>query len=570
MPTLPKSSGAVPQSSPPPDLPSINFAHHPLAAPRTTSLRLTHLLLLLSTITLFALHFVRLSADFPNFSRWMDWSKYTDEGWYGDAAIRHFLLGHWYVPGDFNPAVALPVWPLLETALFHFTGVSLIAVRALTVSVFGGILVAAWVLIAHSEGRDRAPRSTPTLAASIAVLLLAANPFCFVFTRLAILEPLLILLMLLALLAAQSARLTATGLLRANLAPILALGLILPLLILTKTTGLFLVPAIAWLLFASFDYRWRPFLQVGCTAAGIALALWLTYFLAFVRPHYLLDYRYLFSANAYTHITRENYVSVLQNTFTDGKWFGLVLYLSALAAVALSFASLRRLRACPIIPTLILWAGGYAAFLAWHNNLQPRYYLVVAIPLTLLVPVALRDLVVPRLRTRSARIFAACAAAALFAAIVIPDTVQTVSILRNPQYTLLGAFRQIHDYILADQRQHPTRSPLVLSISGSDLSLMTGLHSICDDFGTAELADRVKQYNPGWYLSWNLIEDDKMDALTPQFQVDRVATFPAMDDQDRNVLILYRLTPAELVSGARGSRRRGKLGQKPSTSQLKH
>ena len=39
--------------------------------------------------------------------------RFGYEGWYGDGAIRHFLLGHWHVPGDFNPAAALPVWPLL-------------------------------------------------------------------------------------------------------------------------------------------------------------------------------------------------------------------------------------------------------------------------------------------------------------------------------------------------------------------------------------------------------------------------------------------------------------------------
>ena len=64
-----------------------------------------------------ALHAFHLNADFPNHSPWMDWAKYTDEGWYGDGAIRHFQRGHWHVPGDFNPAAALPVWPLLEAAL---------------------------------------------------------------------------------------------------------------------------------------------------------------------------------------------------------------------------------------------------------------------------------------------------------------------------------------------------------------------------------------------------------------------------------------------------------------------
>ena len=88
------------------------------------------LLFLVATIFL-VLHALHLKADFPNHSPWVDWAKYTDEGWYGDAAIRHFQLGHWYVPGDFNPAAALPVWPLLEAALFRFTGVNLVAARGL-------------------------------------------------------------------------------------------------------------------------------------------------------------------------------------------------------------------------------------------------------------------------------------------------------------------------------------------------------------------------------------------------------------------------------------------------------
>src|ERR1700704_6888755 len=102
--------------------------------------------LLVATLSL-ALHAVHLSADFPNHSPWMDCSKYTDEGWYGDGAIRHFQRGHWHVPGDFNPAAALPVWPLLEAALFRFTGVNLAAARALTVAIFACILFISYLLL---------------------------------------------------------------------------------------------------------------------------------------------------------------------------------------------------------------------------------------------------------------------------------------------------------------------------------------------------------------------------------------------------------------------------------------
>src|ERR1700678_4080284 len=93
---------------------------HPSIRPN----RALHLCLLTAAVVFLALHFVHLRADFPNHSPWMDWSKYTDEGWSADAAIRHFLLGHWYVPGDFNPAAALPTWPLVEAFVFAVTGVS--------------------------------------------------------------------------------------------------------------------------------------------------------------------------------------------------------------------------------------------------------------------------------------------------------------------------------------------------------------------------------------------------------------------------------------------------------------
>ena len=566
---------------------SLTPAEHPEArlgaSPRTRTpgLVLLQRSLLTLSVIFFALHFVHLSADFPNFSRWMDWSKYTDEGWYGDAAIRHYQLGHWYVPGDFNPAAALPVWPFVEALLFHFTGVSLIAARALTVCVFGGILVASWVLVGGARSTATTlPDQRTSVFASIAVLLLAANPFCFVFTRLAILEPMLVLLTLAALVTAQRAKIDprshASGWVlpvQANALVIVGLGCLLPLLVLTKTTGLFVLPAIGWMLFASLGYGWRSLLQVGGCAAGLAATLWLGYFVVCVRPHYLEDYRYLFSANSYTKITASHFFSVVVDTFRDGRWFGTPLFACAIASTVAAMMSWRRLRAYPLIVSLLLWAFGYTGFLAYHNNLQPRYYLVVAVPLTLLVPSVFRDLVLPRVGSGRGRRAALAVGSVLFGFIVIPDALQTISIVRHPQYTLLSAARQIRDFIARDTAKNPGHSALVLSISGSELSLMTGLHSICDDFGTAELADRARQYNPGWYASWNGIEDDKMDALTPQFHVERMATFPAMDDPDRNLLVLYKLIPAQTYTDdMRHHRRRlrNKLGQQPSHSQLAH
>jgi hypothetical protein len=542
------------------------------------------LFLLVAAIFL-ALHAVHLNADFPNHSPWMDWAKYTDEGWYGDGAIRHFQRGHWYVPGDFNPAAALPVWPLLEAVLFRFTGVNLAAARALTVAIFACILFTSYLLIRRWQRLSSGTKTETSLAPAIAVLLLAVSPYCYVFTRMAILEPLLILFTLLALLAASYTtpweQGTATTPPRTRIrliVPALALGLLLPLMVLTKTTAIFLLPAIAWLLWARAGYHLRPFLRLSLPPAAIAAVIWLSYYLFVVRPHFLPDFHYLFEANGYTGLTPSNILSVLAATIADGLWIGKILYPLAILAAISVFLLRPRLLRNPLIPSLLLWAGGYAAFLAYHNNLQPRYYLVIAIPLTLLVPVVFSTLWSsgPRIRTASeTRLhrLAITSIASVLSVLTLTDARQTLHYIRTPDYSFTTAAAQIHRIISAD----PSHNPLILSISGSQLSLMTGLPSICDDFGTMDLPVRVKAYHPGWYVTWNQVDDDKMDALTPLYHLQRIAAFPAMDDPERNLLILYRLDPA---TPSVPPRRHGKpviprllrtsFGQQPSPAQLEH
>ncbi len=543
---------------------------------------ISELVLIFIAAVFLSFHAVNLRADFPNHSPWMDWAKYTDEGWYGDAAIRHFQRGSWYVAGDFNPAAALPVWPLVESLVFRFAGVNLVAARALTVTVFGFILIVSYLLIRRWQhlSAQSTGQKTFSLAPAIAVLLLAVSPFCYAFMRMAILEPMLILLALLALLSASYASPIVQGngssfprgLVWSRFIPILCVGTFLPLMILTKTTAVFLFPAVGWLLFARAGYRLRPFLQIAVPVFALAAAIWLGYYGLVVRPHFLTDYRYLFTANGYTGITRENALSVFRDTVKDGIWVGRISYPLSLLAIVVAFFFRRHLLRNPLLPALLLWIFGYVAFLAYHNNLQPRYYLVIAIPLTLLVPIVFEDLwnrtnIVAPLH----HLAAACAVGAL-AILAVTDARQSLQYVRTPEYTFANAANRIHQIVSSDH----THNPLVLSISGSDLSLMTGLPSICDDFGTMDLAVRVSVYKPGWYVTWNQVDDDKMDALSPLYHLQRVAAFPAMDDPERNLLILYRLDPAiPTVPRRRHTRPIPRLlettfGQQPTVTQLQH
>ena len=201
------------------------------------------------------LHALNLRADFPNHSPWyMDWAKYTDEGWYGNAAIRAHLFGHWYLPGDFNPAPAAPVWPFLEWVLFFFTGVTIQAARGLAVAFFFVNLVLSYMLL-----RTRGPRWMALLALS----LLATSPFLYCFSRLATLEPMLIAFTLASLnLAVRLPRL------RRPLWASAWIGLLFTLMMLTKATALFLLPALGWAMVLPLWQRRKSAPEIPRTRAG--------------------------------------------------------------------------------------------------------------------------------------------------------------------------------------------------------------------------------------------------------------------------------------------------------------
>jgi hypothetical protein len=67
-----------------------------------------------------------------------------------------------------------------------------------------------------------------------------------------------------------------------------------------------------------------------------------------------------------------------------------------------------------------------------------------------------------------------------------------------------------------------------------------------------------------------------MEALAPLFHLERVAAFPAFDDPERNLLILYRLDPPQAEVPRKQRRKtvpkllQTKLGQQPSAVQLEH
>ena len=506
------------------------------------SFRACRAVLLVLAILFFSLYFVHLSADFPHNSPWNDLSPYTDEGWYGDGAIRHFLIGHWYLRGDFNPAVAMPVWPLLEACVFRITGVSLAAARALAVAAFGVNLGALYWLMQRSATEVGTPGSR-TLEPAVTVLLCCANPFFYAFDRLAILEPLLTSLAVMTLLVGSHLRpLPLAAESGQRLGRILLLqavfGVLLVGLVLTKPSALAICPALLWLVWARM--RFAPAITLRCLGLPclLAITLWLGYLLLVVNPHYRADYSYLFQANAYTSFQLEPMWTVLLTTVASGASMGVGLYATCAAGLLLFVLFRPRFFLRPLVQTWLVWSAGYLLFLAYHNNPQPRYYLLLALPVTALVATMLGELLhAPPRVTHWPFPLRGLLVVSGVVLLVIPGAVRLIGYVLRPDYSFLRAARAVACIV----RAHPAQPSLLLSVSGSDLSLMTGLPSINDDFGTATLAERVRQYRPGWYAGWNEIDDDKLDDLSTLYRPVRVGAFPVSEDPDRNLLILYRL-----------------------------
>jgi hypothetical protein len=479
-------------------------------SPRITE-RWLHWVFLFLALALCLVRFAYLRADFPNHSPWMiDQAKFTDEGWWASAAVRHFLIGHWQVPGDYNPAAVVPVWPALITLVFQVTGISIIAVRAVSVSFSIATVALVYFLVRRCD-------VSPILAA-LAALLLAASSFAFAFSRLATLDTIVVFEWTLLMWAASYA---ASG----RVWPLLALGIGIPVTVLTKTTALVLLPAVIWLLWKRNP---RAILAV-IAIAGIVIA---TYPFIVLRSRYADDFHYFFDINALADVEIGRTGSFLLQLFRHGMWIDRILYPAALAVLLLSLLWRRQLWRNPLFTACwIAFLGNAVYILRRQDDYAPRYFLVMLVPVIITLIIALQEW---KIRNRN---LASLLAATLGIAVVL-DTLQVFGFLAHRQYQFYGAAKSIQAIVDAN----PSAHRLLLGTSGDQLALMTGIPSINDGYSNQDLDKKVLVYRPGWYVGWNELDQDILTSLSA-YRLDEVANFPVFDREDRDRLKLYRMVP---------------------------
>ncbi|HLY39817.1 MAG TPA: glycosyltransferase family 39 protein [Terracidiphilus sp.] len=489
------------------------------------------------------LHALHLTADFPNHTPWYgDWAKYTDEGWYGNAAIRAHLFGHWYLPGDFNPAPAVPVWPALEWVVFCFTGVSVVAARGLAIAFFFVNLALSYMLL-----RDRAPR----WAGLLALTLMVTSPFLYCFSRLAILEPMLT--------AFALGALNLTVRLPRFKRPVwiaCVIGLLFTLMMLTKTTALFLLPALGWALLQPLrhvgnedtgsSWGWSIRLRLAVIAAATSALTFGAWMALVIGTGHLPDYTYLFYINTYPKPADHIWPFIsLWWSIHGGLWvdhmlmpLGALLIIGALIGWKADWS--RKLVRDPVFGASALAIAGYILFMTLQNHPQPRYFAVVAFFCFLIVAQGAAALLSASGTLRQL----GWAAVVLAASAAVVNSAWTISYATHPEYTFVTAARELVHYMDA----HPNGKRLLVSVSGDEISLVAHVPVLCDDFGTPseeypDLTIKVERYQPGWFASWNDLDPGTLADLHTHYLLEQVAMFHAFDDPERNVLVLFKLHP---------------------------
>ncbi len=467
----------------------------------------------------------------------------------------HALAGRWYVAGDYNPAVALPVWPLVLSAVFHFTGVSVIAARALNVAISLATLGLVFVLL---QRHTRSVYDVPPLAAA---LVLAFSPFAFVFSRLAILDSLVIFEFCLSLLVASFAT-------SKRLWPLAGLSVLVFLMLLTKTTSAVLIPSVFWLVWSAMGRKVAASLQVALAVAIIPAALTKGYAALVSAVGYGADYKYFFFKNALEDFDWRQSLGTLIDLLRNCLWIDRVLYPMALVILVFTVVWNRKLWSSPLFAASWLALGGEACFLfRLQDDYAPRYFLVMLGPIVCIVALALDSVLadseaIPTLPNPEAvtrqpappsesrhsnktlaglnlfRNRSSLAAVLLLTAMAVSAAMNGVMIAKfvtHPTRQFYDAANSIRQIVRSD----PEQNQLISGVSGSQLSLMTGIPSIIDDYGPPETASNATKAEPGWYLAWTGLSSDDIAGFSA-FRLDKVAAYPVFDDPDRTPLILYK------------------------------
>jgi hypothetical protein len=326
---------------------------------------------------------------------------------------------------------------------------------------------------------------------------------------------------------------------------LLLLGLVVGLLVLTRTSGVVLAPAVLYMLWASWMRRgkgaaaWSGLVRLAFVA-GVAVVLWEGYVRLLVLPHHAADWAMLSSLHA-RHVTLRGLPGAALQTLEDGAFVSPVMFWMAVVVVVLSVVWLRELWGRPLFGAAVIAAAGQMAYVTFRGEFEPQSFVVMAIPVMIVVGLGAGAVVDRRRVSRGegrVRWVAGAAVAALLVAAGMM-AVQTGELIVHPDYSYWEAAQGIASIIDEDGGE----KPMLLSDSSDDLTLWTGIAGVRATAAPDGLDAVLERYEPGWYAAWPGWNDATTEQLESRYRLDAVARYMVLDDPARPTLVLYKMTP---------------------------
>jgi 4-amino-4-deoxy-L-arabinose transferase-like glycosyltransferase len=467
--------------------------------------------------------FVYINADFPiNIIKVFSGAIYTDEGWYASNAVNYLVLGDWYLAGDFNPAVNLPIFTIIQVFFFKIFGVSISSARALTV-IFS-ILITYLVYIFVKRHK------TKTIAL-LTVFFLSVNFFFFAFSRLAFLELPMTFFILLSifLLDVYCENNKKKYIIFSGIAYITAL--------LIKTTAIFAAPILLYIFLIIMKGPLREKIRNGVFFVLTISTVAFIYVFFIVMPYYG-DYQYFSSLNITSRLTFD--IKIIARGMRQAIEYGIVHYREYLLLIIITPILFLRnmIRKQDILSmTAIAWIVLYLSLIGINNYAPHRYYVPFVVPIAILSSVVIDYVLSKRSSIITKGVFLLVAINYLF--VNVDDYIENFS-------NLNFSFEQATEHLQQDiAKNNLEGEAIILTHGATSLGVATESVIINTTKGTKSLQEKLNAYEVNYFVQLGQFEEVAEEikaAIEKDYDISFIGTYDVFNNFyiDRGVSI-YKL-----------------------------
>ena len=232
----------------------------------------------------------------------------------------------------------------------------------------------------------------------------------------------------------------------------------------------------------------------------------------------------------------EHFPLRLLRFFYRGTWIDPVLFPLALVCFAAAILRLRFFWRDTLFMTAFLWEAGYAAFIAFHYDGPPRYFVTLIVPTIWLALIFLEWLWQKKRRIA----VAGCACVAIS---VVWNMAMIGEYVMRPRFSLVDASMGIKRTIDAKHAANPAWSELLIGRGAEEISLLSGGFPAMDSDGAMPLAQKLDTYPPGWFMQWTSEPPARRETVAAQRRMVERAAFPDLDRFRNAGIVLYQIFP---------------------------